>query len=308
MLAVVRTAAVILLAAVYDLHLNFVTLFSIRSQLVSRVTHTGVRAQCVVAAVSTVGLCFLTLINIFTCFPVLSQDVTSFTVTVSFPSINPTLVHTASVLFCTGILQFTMLAVLGQPVIWLAATAEMSYRLLHTVVLTSSVADGTRMNGDAGAAVHMHARARVAFTMVRAPGVNTSVLAASIMNLALINILTCFALFIQFLSRRTPAVETSNGVTAESLTAAIGLLAFINIILAAGPVEPCETVTKLRGPLPTVAPVEAHTVATHRIQTTSFSIKLRPSVATLVDSLIILSVHLSVSSVVRCPSLVSHTP
>lgn len=41
---------------------------------------------------------------------------------------------------------------------------------------------------DAGAAVHMHARARVAFTMVRAPGVNTSVLAASIMNLALINI------------------------------------------------------------------------------------------------------------------------
>ena len=39
---------------------------------------------------------------------------------------------------------------------------------------------------------------------------------------------------------------------------------FLLTILAAGPVEPCETVTKLRGPLPTVAPVEAHTVATHR--------------------------------------------
>lgn len=41
---------------------------------------------------------------------------------------------------------------------------------------------------EAGAAVHMQARARVAFTVVGAPGVNTSVLAASIMDLALINI------------------------------------------------------------------------------------------------------------------------
>ena len=41
---------------------------------------------------------------------------------------------------------------------------------------------------DAGAAVHMHARARVAFTVVGASGVNTSVLAASIMDLALIDI------------------------------------------------------------------------------------------------------------------------
>lgn len=41
---------------------------------------------------------------------------------------------------------------------------------------------------EAGATVHMQARARVAFTVVGAPGVNTSVLAASIMDLALINI------------------------------------------------------------------------------------------------------------------------
>lgn len=40
-----------------------VTLFSIRSQLIGSVTHTGVRAQCVVAAMSTVGL-RLTLIDI----------------------------------------------------------------------------------------------------------------------------------------------------------------------------------------------------------------------------------------------------
>lgn len=41
--------------------------------------------------------------------------------------------------------------------------------------------------------------------------------------------MTCFAIFIQFQSRRTPAVETSNGVAAESLTASIGLLTFIHI-------------------------------------------------------------------------------
>lgn len=41
---------------------------------------------------------------------------------------------------------------------------------------------------EAGAAVHMQARAWVAFTVVGAPGVNTSVLAASIMDLALIDI------------------------------------------------------------------------------------------------------------------------
>lgn len=41
---------------------------------------------------------------------------------------------------------------------------------------------------EAGAAVHVQARARVAFAVVGAPGVNASVLAASIMDLALINI------------------------------------------------------------------------------------------------------------------------
>lgn len=41
--------------------------------------------------------------------------------------------------------------------------------------------------------------------------------------------LTGFAIFIQFLSGRTPAVEASNGVTAESLTASISLLTFIHI-------------------------------------------------------------------------------
>lgn len=41
--------------------------------------------------------------------------------------------------------------------------------------------------------------------------------------------MTHFPIFIQFQSRRTPAVETSNGVTAESLTASIGLLTFIHI-------------------------------------------------------------------------------
>lgn len=81
-----------------------------------------------------------------------------------------------------------MLAILCQFIIWLAAAAEMSGRLLHTVVFTSPVADGTRMDSEAGATIHMQARARMAFTVVGAPGVNASVLAASIMDLAFINI------------------------------------------------------------------------------------------------------------------------
>lgn len=38
---------------------------------------------------------------------------------------------------------------------------------------------------------------------------------------------------------------------------------FLLTILAAGSVEPGRTVTKLGGSLPTLAPIEAHTVATH---------------------------------------------
>lgn len=41
---------------------------------------------------------------------------------------------------------------------------------------------------ETGAAVHMQAGTRVAFTVVGAPGVNTSVLAASIVDQAFINI------------------------------------------------------------------------------------------------------------------------
>lgn len=143
MLAVMRTSAVVVLTAVHDLHLNSVTLFSIRSQFIGGVANTGVRAQCIVAAMSTVGLFCLTLINIFTGFGILSQHVSNFTVTVSLAAINPTLVHTASILISTGILQFTMLAILCQRVVWLTAAAKMSNRLLHTVVFTSPVANGT---------------------------------------------------------------------------------------------------------------------------------------------------------------------
>lgn len=41
---------------------------------------------------------------------------------------------------------------------------------------------------EAGAAVHVQTRARVALAVVGAPGVDTSVLAASVMDLALVNI------------------------------------------------------------------------------------------------------------------------
>lgn len=41
---------------------------------------------------------------------------------------------------------------------------------------------------ETGATIHVQARAGMAFAVVGAPGVNTSVLAASIVDLALINI------------------------------------------------------------------------------------------------------------------------
>lgn len=40
---------------------------------------------------------------------------------------------------------------------------------------------------------------------------------------------TGFAIFIQLQTRRTPAVETSDGVTAESLAASVGLLTFVHV-------------------------------------------------------------------------------
>lgn len=43
-------------------------------------------------------------------------------------------------------LTYAMLAILRQHVIWLAATSEMSSRLLHTVVFTPSIANSTWMD------------------------------------------------------------------------------------------------------------------------------------------------------------------
>lgn len=148
----------------------------------------------------------------------------------------------------------------------------------------------------------------MALAVVGAPGVDTCVLAAPVMDLALVDILTCFSVFIQLQSRRTAAVEASDGVAAESLAASVGLLALVHIVLAAGAVEACGTVTELGGSLTTLAAVEANPVAAHGIQTTGLPVELRPSMAALVHGLIILPVDLSVSCVVRRPSLVSHAP
>lgn len=154
MLAEVRAAAVVLLAAVHNLHLNSVTLFPIGAQLIGGVADARVGAQSVVAAVSAVGFS-LTLVNIFAGFPVVSEDVTQLTVTVSFAAVHLTDVSAASVLLRARVLQFAVLAVLGQDVVRFAPAAEMSDGLLHTVVFAPSVTDGTRMDGEAGSAVHV---------------------------------------------------------------------------------------------------------------------------------------------------------
>jgi len=43
---------------------------------------------------------------------------------------------------------------------------------------------------------------------------------------------------------------------------------FLLTILAAGPIETCRTVTKLGGSFPTLAPIEANSIATHRCMCT----------------------------------------
>lgn len=52
------------------------------------------------------------------------------------------------------------------------------------------------MDRETSAAVHMQPRAQVAFAVEGASSVDTSVLAASIMDLALIDIITGFAIFV----------------------------------------------------------------------------------------------------------------
>lgn len=140
------------------------------------------------AAVSTVGLVCPTLIDILTCLAVLRQHVAHPTVTESVSSVHSTIVTTSSILKRTRVQQFAVLAVFCQLVVRFAPTAEMCGRLLNTVVLTASVTQRTGENGQTGASVHMKPRACVALAVVRASGVDTSVLAASIMNQTLINI------------------------------------------------------------------------------------------------------------------------
>lgn len=154
-LAVVRTAAVVVLAAVDDLHLDPVALFPISPQLVGGVAHADEGAWRVVAAVSAGVLPRFTFVHVSAGFPVFFQDVALLAVAVGSAPIHPALVHAASIVFCAWIVQYAMLAILGEHVIWLAAAPEMSRRLLHAVMLAAAVADGTRVDGETGAAVHV---------------------------------------------------------------------------------------------------------------------------------------------------------
>lgn len=155
MLTAMGAASIVVFTAVHNLHLNPVALFPISSQFVGCVAHTDKRAQSVVAAVSTVRLVSLTLINILTCLAVLRQHVPCFTVTENIPSIHSTFVTASSILKRAWIQQFAVLAVLCQLVVRFAPTTEMCSRLLDTVVLTTTVTEGTGENGQTGASVHM---------------------------------------------------------------------------------------------------------------------------------------------------------
>lgn len=200
MLAVVGTASVAVLTAVHYLHLDPVALLAVGAQLVGCETHAGVGAQGVVAPMGAVGLRSLTLVDVCAGLAVFGQEVSHLTVTVGPAPVRTALMHAASILISARILQLAVLAVLGQGVVGLTSTAEVGGGLLDTVVLTPSVGDGTRVDGQTGAGVHVQPGARVALAVEGAPRVDAFVLAAAIMVLALIGICSPMAPVVELVS------------------------------------------------------------------------------------------------------------
>lgn len=69
-----------------------------------------------------------------------------------------------------------------------AAALEVNWRKLDTSMLTASIIHCTGKDSYAGAAVNVQTKPRVALAVERASGVHTPMLAAPVVNLALINI------------------------------------------------------------------------------------------------------------------------
>lgn len=64
----------------------------------------------------------------------------------------------------------------------------MSCGKLNTVLLTTSIADGTGVDRNAGSSISVQSSAWVAYTVVGASGVHTAMLTPPIMDLTFINI------------------------------------------------------------------------------------------------------------------------
>lgn len=189
-LALLGTASIGSLTTIHNLHLDTIAFPAVGTQLVCWVTDTGKGTLGVMATVGTGSLACLTLIDVFTVFAILCQCISRTTVTLRSPSFISTGVHTASISVCTGVSQLAVFAVLCKMIVGSTATLVVSRGQLHTVLLTASISDSTGVDGDACPAICVQAGAWVAFAVERTSGVDTSVLAASVVDLTLVNICT----------------------------------------------------------------------------------------------------------------------
>lgn len=215
---------------------------------------------------------------------------------------------TASVSLLTWVLQFTVFPVSCQLIVPTTLALVVVLADLHTLMFTTAIVHGTRVDSDTRATVRMDLIARLAFTVKGSFGVDTTLLASSINHRTFINIFTIFPICCKFLSRWTFAVITTNGVTALALTTSIILGTFVHIVLTPRTLESFGTMTHLGDTFSTFASIETSADRAHRVQAAWLFILLVPSEAALIGGLQLYTVHLSIGSVVTSPSLVSNTP
>lgn len=201
-----------------------------------------------------------------------------------------------------------MLPVFFQPVVVPAAALVMSHGDLHAVVFTAAVSDRAGVHRDAGSAVRMEAEARFTLAVIRPWSVDTALLAAAVMDLALVDILTAFSILLQRLTFWTLAVETSDCIAALHLTSSVCGLALINIVLTARSLKSRGTETSLGRSFYTISSIETNAGIAGGVTATCLPVQLGPPRTAFIHSLILPTVHLAVGRVVRRSPLISNAP
>lgn len=175
-------------------------------------------------------------------------------------------------------------------------------------MFASTIADGTGVHSKAGPAISVQAKAWFALTVIGSQGIHTSVLAAPVVNLALINIFTHLPVSLQPQPIGALAVETPNRIAALGLATTIPGFTFIDIILTARSLETRRAATELRRSFHAVSSIETNSIIADRVKTASIPSKLGPSWAALVHSLVFHAVHLPVVCVIGCSAFIACAP